>query len=640
MMRQTKRERTRPDPDQIRLLRIALSSLLLLSALSALFPRHLFWGINHLAYLHPLAPILLAVVGLLLVWSPAATRLGGWLKERAAPFFLRGRLIPYVVGPLVGGALFWVLRCKTHFLGDGWLLGQGVGRGVLFHGFNLFQYHMTAKLFRWLGWSGDSEAFRLFALVSVVAGILYLIAVAWSVKNLCKDSGDRIWLYALLVFFAPVQMFMGYVECYSMLTVSMLVFVTSIVLHYRGALPVWVPAIALGVGLAFHLNALFLAPLLLPLVFWPAKHASQSVLKRFASVSVAVLVPLALVVALYLLEGYDSVKFRADFVQHRQTHALLVPLQGPHALLSWHHWKDILNLLILLVPVPTALLIGVVGGKRLRVSAGARSSEKRRPRGLTLLLAGSAWLVLLMILVNMKLGIARDWDLFAAHAPIIVMAACMAWFWHTGRGAGNTLIGATVITAVCLSLPWFWLNAGEARSVERFRDIIEANPPFSRAYAHEEIGAYYHGRGMVTEALNEYRTATEVFPENARFHAVLGALQYTHKMSDDALVSLGNALAADSTFRVALELTARIHTERGELSQALLYARRLARDSKEPSRAAALHGWVAEQLGLFDEAIEAYGRAIDKDPNRTDLAARRRNLLSERQEGQEIQKAQ
>jgi tetratricopeptide (TPR) repeat protein len=137
---------------------------------------------------------------------------------------------------------------------------------------------------------------------------------------------------------------------------------------------------------------------------------------------------------------------------------------------------------------------------------------------------------------------------------------------------------------------------------------------------------------MVEEALSEYRTATKVFPQNARFHVVLGALQYSQGRRDEALRTLRGALAADSTFHVALEMTARIHAERNDFQQAIHYARRLANGDREPSRAAALHGWVAEQLGLIDEAVDAYGRAIEKDPTRTDLTLRRRKLVSESQE--------
>jgi tetratricopeptide (TPR) repeat protein len=108
-----------------------------------------------------------------------------------------------------------------------------------------------------------------------------------------------------------------------------------------------------------------------------------------------------------------------------------------------------------------------------------------------------------------------------------------------------------VSTAVFISLPWFWLNSSEVRSVQRFRDVIADQPGFSRAYAHEEIGKYYRKRGMMSEALKEYETAARLFPDNARFYGVLGGVQYNYGLRDEALGSFNRAFQVDSTYSTA-----------------------------------------------------------------------------------------
>lgn len=612
----------------------------------------MLWGLNHLAYAPLFVRILWPLFGIFLVWTSAGDRVGRWLINRVAPVLPGQRLVAYIVAPVVGALLFWILRCRTYFLGDGWLLGEMVAAGIPYSGFNFIHYHMVAKLFSTLTHPVEVDAFRLFAGTSIVAGAFYLIASAWSARNLSKDNGERILLYFLLVFFAPVEMFMGYVECYSILTVFMLLFFAAIALHYRKNLPLWVPAAAFGLGLAFHLDALFLAPLLLVPVFWSARRAPRSVLRRLAFVALPVVAAMVLAAGFYLLEGYNRSRFESDFVKTRETQKLLVTLLGSHGFLSWRHWKDVLNLLLLVAPVPLMMLLALVPWRRLTIagSGGPANAEPRRlatarptgrdetkgaddakladylkqpddsgQRPLIILLFGSLWVVLLMSLVYTKLGMARDWDLFAGQTPIFVLAAYLAWSKLTHGRPGFRAVGVAVSAAFFLSLPWFLLNASEVRSVQRFKDIVGDLPGFSQAYAHEELGKYYRKRGMIPKALEEYKICAQLFPDNARFYGVLGGLQYNSDLHDDALQSFSRALRADSTYALGLKMVALIHVERNEFEQALVYLRKLAGNPKERSDGAALHGLVAEKLGLYDEALRAYETAVEKDPRRTDL---------------------
>ena len=291
------------------------------------------------------------------------------------------RLAAYVAAPVVGAFLFWVLRCRTYFLGDGWLLGEMAAAGIRYGGFNFIHYHIVAKFFSTLTHPVEADAFRLFAGTSFAAGVLYLIASAWSARNLSKDNGERILLYSLLVFFAPVEMFMGYVECYSILMVFMLLFFAAMTLHYRKNLPLWVPGAAFGLGLAFHLGALFFAPLLLVPLFWPARRAPRSVLRRLAFVTLPVVAAMGLAGGLYLLEGYNRARFESDFIKTRETQKLLVTLLDSRGFLSWRHWKDVLNLLLLVAPVPLMMLLAAASWRKHTVveSGGTAAAEPRKP---------------------------------------------------------------------------------------------------------------------------------------------------------------------------------------------------------------------------------------------------------------------
>ncbi len=595
----------------LRRLKVLLTALLVLQGVAGFVPGPLLWGVNHLAYVPLPVRILWPLLAIAILWTRAAGSFGRWLGERACPLLLGRRWIAYGLVPLIGAGLFWVLRCRSHFLGDGWLLGELVQRGVPFHGFDFTTYHLQARLFHWFGYQTDPQAFRLFAWSSIVAGVFYLAAAAWSARHLACEGGSRIALYLLLVFGAPLQMFMGYVESYGFLAVGTLLFVAALAGYYARRLWVLWPAAAFGAALAFHLDALFLAPLVLLLLVWPREGAaSESPARRMVAILGPILVGLALGVVFLLSGGYTLGHFRLDFLERHPGQRLLVPWLGEEGLLRWQHPKDLLNLLLLLAPVPI-------------VAIAAALPARRRSHPLTrlekLLLAGCLWLAVLMLLLHMRLGVARDWDLFAAQAAVFSMAAFMLWDRLSQGDAHPQWVGMTAVAAIALSLPWFWLNAGEARSLQRFRDVIADMPRFQRAYAREEIAKYFRKAGRSDEALTEYRACTAIFPSNPRFHVTLGSMLYNTGQRDEALTEFAAAYAIDSTYVPSLEMLARLHAERGEYDVGLRYARKLAGRPEEPVAAAAIHGAIAVQLGLYDEALAAYRRALGLDPSRTDL---------------------
>jgi hypothetical protein len=145
--------------------------------------------------------------------------------------------------------------------------------------------------------------------------------------------------------------------------------------------------------------------------------------------------------------------------------------------------------------------------------------------------------------MHMRLGIARDWDLFAAHAPVFVLAAWLAWSEAAPKRNGTHLVGLVAGVAFIVVLPWFLLNPGEERSTKRFRDVIADQSPYARAYAHEEMGRYFRNSGMFSEALLEFEACIEISPGNARLYDCLGELQY--RLGDKS-ASLETYLSSES----------------------------------------------------------------------------------------------
>ena len=608
-------------------LRMALTLLILLQGVAGFLPGPELWGLNHLAYVSVTWRLIWPALGLTLIWLPIGGRVSRWLVAGFGGLLER-RWLAYGLLPLAGLVFLWLARGRTHFLGDGYLLADLIGEGDAFHGFDFLAYHLHFKLYGWLGLEGTDAAQQLFAYLSVVTGAGYVAAAAWSARCLASERSDRAVVFGLLTCSATVLMFMGYVECYAALTVCLLLFFTSLVRHWRGEVSLWVPSATLAAGLVFHLNAMLVAPLLAVPLFRPPPGAAASAFKRLIAVLAPILCALVLVAGIYLLSGYDRAQLTSDFVTPRQTENLLTPWQGERGLLNWHHWKNLLNLLLLLAPVPLAALLVPRGDNRmpprggnLEIAGVAAATHERH-----LLLGGVIWIVLLMALLHLKLGMVRDWDLFAPFTSLLILAAASVMGDHrfspgTGRSRSRPA-GWMVATAFCLALPWFWVNAGTDRSVARFREVTTDLPAYPRALAHENLGTHFRRLGDHGQAEREYAACTRILPDNPRFHLLRGQAQLGAGNPGAAIVSFTSALAADSTYASARMLLVRAYLASQNHTQALHHARLLAGLPAEDAEAAALHGAVAERLELWDEAVAAYTRAIRKDPDRADLMER------------------
>lgn len=611
-------------PTAERPLRLLLTGLLLLQLAGSFLPAPWLWGINHLAWSPLPVKLLVPLTGLVLVWTPLGRRLGHWLTDRTEPFLLESRRAAYFAVPIWGAGTFWLLRDRTHLLGDGRLLVELIHQGVRFHGFDLMGYHLHAQLYRLLGLQSEAAAYNLIGGVSAVTGAAWLATAAWTARALGADRATRVLIYGLLVCYAPLQLFMGYVEAYAQLAVALLAFTAALVLHYRGRFALWGVAAIWSAGLFFHLNALLLAPLLAAAVIWPSPAAPRAWWRRLLAVTGPPLVALALVAALYQAGGYGRGRFADDFGALGHGAAILVPMRGPDGLVSWQHWKDVANLLLLLVPLPAVLLIAARAHDPAQTPRPAGRNDTLPLAAGTasrLLQAGWVWFVLLASLLHMKLGIVRDWDLLAPHAAVPVLAALVAGAARRAAPTAN-LIGPVIAVAAIVTVPWFTLNNSEPRALARIVAVSGDLAPFPRGLLHSQLGRYHRERGAFATARDHYREAVRVCPANARFHAAYGQLLFNAGDYRAAETAFGRAVAADSSYAYGLKMAVLTGMALEQYGAVLPLARRLAAHPDRDAEGAAAHGLIAEQQGLYDEAVTAYLQAVRLDSARVDLLDR------------------
>jgi tetratricopeptide (TPR) repeat protein len=552
-------------------LRILLLLLALVPLLGRFLPGPGAWGFNHLAYLPVWATGVWVVLALLLLLPPTQARIARAF-EGTLPRWIYGTWHGPLALIAIAAATFGIFRERSFFMGDGYLVGELVERGIPFRAFDNMDYLLHFEVYKWLHGRIDVSSFTVYRVGSVLAGMIGILLVVWLTRRLSWEPWRKMAVLAFILLTGPVMLFHGYVESYSYLFVALTAFLLAglAALERRG--PLWPASLFFGLGIFSHLTAVFSGPAMLYLALRaPIRPAWKRWLEAVLPAAFVVMIS----IVLHLAAGYNERWFHKEFIENQNTKSLWVPLLGDHGLLSLHFWRDLFNLALITSPV--ALAIVLLRGRFL-----LRHREDRRVQ---FLLAQVLSIAFFSLAIDRKLGGARDWDLLAAHsaglallavlvigglAPSIPLSArepsgvrrARSRRDARGRGRGRRgsrrdlgraavretrgdpgggppanppptalsgspdslrLVALAVVVCFLLSAPWIFLENQEPRSIARFVDVASGFPRFPRAYAYEEVGKYYRKAGDYRRALALYRRCVDSFSTNPRFHVLLGS---------------------------------------------------------------------------------------------------------------------
>ncbi len=272
-------------------------------------------------------------------------------------------------------------------------------------------------------------------------------------------------IFGLVASLGLMQLFFGYIENYSIMTVGVLLFIWLALRTLRGEMPLFWPALTLALTHAFHPSTIVLAPGLLFLA-WQLIHIAQDRARPLylaLSIAIPYLVVFAGILLLMTAGGHGLEALLGPDAPGGGDHRWFVPLFETttrwehYTMFSRGHLLDIVNEQLLVAPVvwPGLALCVVFGRSRIP----HRDLLWRQLGMLALLYALLTWIW------NPDYGGQRDWDLFA---PAALPAALL--FAYTLRAAlpesaalrkaGWALIAAQAFhTAMWIyqnMLPWTW----------------------------------------------------------------------------------------------------------------------------------------------------------------------------------------
>jgi len=540
---------------------LSLSLLFVLVAVASFLPEHRLWGINHLAY-YPVpirvgALFIMAVTFIPMVSRSvyaALAKLHGLLHEHR-----RAAILVSLAVALVAFFVFGAFQSSTLLLGDGEVVANELNatyRGdstmvlkavtlinraePIARGTTTMYFLSSVVQSRLFGMSPvDSVRWFNGLLGSVFVFVMLIVAARMASATLA------IWMVLVVITSGAMQLFFGYVENYTPLFLIGMLYMIASFRAVRGNGRVWVPIVLFVMAVYSHVSGILLGPSLIFVIG-----------SRFAGPRLSRALPLFLVIV-----TLATTFVTALFTPLSKYFLPLWPTQSVYSVLSWNHWVDIFNELLLLLPLLPLLVVGGVSLWR------GRNGEWR----LALLVFVPT--LLYMILFNPEIGMARDWDLFT---PILFGLVPLAVFGierliNKGWAKAHATAIPILVIGGALVIAWIGVNASPHRSTDRFEDILayQENRP---DYAYEVLAKTYREQGRLTDAIRVQETVTSISP-NPRHHLTLARYYREYGDTDAAFQILQRTTSAHPSYSPSRRELLAALSSRGRFEEVIATAR-------------------------------------------------------------------
>jgi hypothetical protein len=456
------------------LLLSSLGALLLITAGGWSFGYQSLWAFSFLLYVPlPLrlllgSLVILATLPLLVPWLLVPAPSVGMLAGRSASPLANYQI---AFSLTLAGLLFWSGREQTYH-GDALLKLQLLATQSLRTDpyiwkeplDSLSAYTLTAFVQRWQGSPATAVA-----LLSVLAGVVYVAAVIGLIRLLALTRFQRISFAVALLALGSSQLWFGHIENYSLVTAATFVTIVLAVGYLKDRVRlIWV-GLAAGVAVSFHPQAFFAMPALLLLCLphnrrkdfslshdrrkdfslLPAWRKTKvfSTVQRLLLLGIGALVAPLLTVALLWLAGAPLPHFGNGYAGDPQLFWRIDQALTPSRLL------DALNNLWLIAPLAPLWL--VVGGW------GFTKATVRQDPIFRYLSVVALGLLFYHFSFQNDLPRWRDWDLFAITGPALTLWGIYSWW--TGKGQVvsapcNALCLPALVFAALFTTAWVGVN--------------------------------------------------------------------------------------------------------------------------------------------------------------------------------------
>jgi len=503
--------------------------------LAGLIPFESLWGFNHLKYFPDYVPIIYAVLFLLIALPYISNNvieiIGGLMRKFQA--------LPPLVRIIIIGAgsavVFYFLRVHVHSLGDGYQRIYQIEKGYWYYHTEPLDFFLHAVLYRVLKLFSVYSGELSYTIISISAGAVFVIAV-YLLKFPDNIPTSNINLIKVLaVSLGGMQMFFGYVESYTFYYLFGLLFLIWAIRFILSDTGIMAASILLALAIASHITAMFLLPPYVYLTYFNLKKTNpKTFVQKYLPSLIVLLVIFGHIAAQIRLKFFVDIytpSFGAEFLPFVSA--------SEYAMISPIHFYDILNQLLLIIPALFLMLFYFIPN----IKFDSNRKTLNRFLGLSVICA-----VLVIFIVDPKLGYARDWDLFSI--PTAVLGLTLATLFLLGLSGKERVNSRTVFMIASFSILFFsgWIltNASEKRQLHRAEDLLGLSEK-GRGYSTELLAHYYRSSDNDSEKSLELLEGITGPAKNARVYGKIAKAQMDLQRFDDALKSAYNGIALDSS---------------------------------------------------------------------------------------------
>ncbi len=368
---------------------------------ASFFPDSRVWGYNHWAFIPSTLKYFLLTIGIVapIITGLTLKKIGGETDD--APSDKKFYLISGII--LVSFVLlFYFFRSTTHFLGDGYETLSGIETENRFTKFsNLGAVEINRFVYSLIPTKLIDRALMAIQSISYFSGILFVIISTFLAKNLSKKLTDRVILIIALLSCGQMLLFFGYVENYSLFNAIIFAFIVTGFLNLKNKLNIIYPTVLALISPFFHIFGIILFPplVLLWLIKTTKLSVSELLMKRTFKYSLFGLIFLGIVGFIYAYNNY--LYFQLAIVPYAGNRFVL----DGYTIFSTKHLLDIANQSLILLPALPLLLYLFIKNV---------TKKLFEDNSFVFLVLLSIEAFLLLFLFDPKLGMPRDWDLFAA----------------------------------------------------------------------------------------------------------------------------------------------------------------------------------------------------------------------------------
>ncbi len=482
-------------------------------------------------------------------------------------------------------------------LGDGSLRANEVTDGRLWHPTEFLDFLIHGLLYQHIFMPAGIKATLVYRFVSVLSGVAFVIGVVQLARYVSKSK----MLLLIVTHFSTgvVVLFFGYVESYS-IAAALLPFLVLVGLRATvGDSSRWTFVALYCLGAATHLS---LGVMFAPAVVLVLLRVQLSDPRKIQRLKVGLPILLAAGTTGAYLLGVLGV----DIVDRN-----LLPLvaigNGQSAVLSADHGLGVLNWLLLSA-------LPFIGLLPLMVGSGEKTGGEANSREIFAL-----WILMpaafFLLFFNPMLGPARDWDLFALPAFVLVAGAVILVQSRRKAGVPFGILSVDIV-ALAVIAAFIGINSSEAKAVARFGELVAQAD--DRNSFQEYALLYNHASNYPTlqkEAVRFAGLAWNAPPRNAEDSAYIGTKlvqEYIRSGNQSGARGIIGTLIESDTTELNNYLLLRDYIQRwGSKQQLLNVADRIRSLFPDDARAQMEAGVIYLQAGEMSAGGRALQRAHD-----------------------------